>query len=242
MKRILCVILIIGVVTGLSANDNLSVTVIEVRGEVKVRHGLEESWHLVKDGTELKVIDTILTGAHAAVILAISGKGRFRLEANAMLDIGDLRNLTEKELFLLLMSKKIQRINSTGEKTRLRVGNVSSVHGESKQDTQQTDVSIERRQFWEREKNGAKALYKHRYYTNCIMKLTNILIKYSTFQDCGEIHFYLGKSFEALNKRGQAVDAYQTVIRIQKEQHCSGTKEDKWLNESKAAVKRLQEG
>ena len=115
-----------------SATAEISVKIIHLGGNVKIRYGLEENWNSASVGILLKEIDTILTGENSEVVLKYEDGNTFQLDSNAMLDIGDLRKIYEKELFLYLMSKKVDQIETNDEKTPLRIGNVSVVHGESK--------------------------------------------------------------------------------------------------------------
>jgi len=212
------------------------VKIIHVSGEVKIRRGVEESWHPAAIGTLLEDIDSILTGEGAEVILEVKDGKTFRLEGNAILDIADLRKITDQELFLFLMSERIQKIGPREEKTRLRIGNINVVHGELKTDSVDSIGVFAEYEGWKLEKNGAKALYIQGYFANAIVKLTKVLVRITNIIDCGEIHFYLGKAFEALNKTGQAMDAYQVVLKRGEEAAC----EEKWVHEAKEAIQRLK--
>jgi len=211
------------------------VKIAKASGEVKIRRGVEETWHPASAGTRLDEIDSILTGEGARVVLETPDGKTFELGSNSILDIADLRRISERELFLFLMSKKINQIEPRQEKTKLRIGNVNVVHGELKSDSQNTSTSGN--EFWVFEKNGAKALFAQDYTTNAVLKLNKILLKYPNLNDCGEIHSYLGKGFEKLNKPGQAIDAYQTVLKRSDERCSSNSK--LWLNEAESALKRL---
>ncbi|MFQ5825185.1 MAG: hypothetical protein ACE5JB_14140, partial [bacterium] len=189
-------------------------------GDVKIRRGVEETWHIASAGTWLEEIDSILTGEGSVAILELLDGTTFRLGGNAMLDIADLRKITEQELFLMLMSKKIRQIGPREEKTKLRIGYVNVVHGELKRDTLTSTENNGGYKVWELEKNGALALYSQNFTTNSILKMNNILIKYPNVNDCGELHFYLGKAFETLNKPGQALDFYKIVLKKRLEASC----------------------
>ena len=76
-------------------------------------------------------IDTILA-LEGRVELEIHDGLYFELGSNSMLDVGDLRTISKREMFLVLMSEKVNRLQPRSEKTQLKVGNVSVVHGESK--------------------------------------------------------------------------------------------------------------
>ncbi|MDZ7261714.1 MAG: hypothetical protein ONB05_06380 [candidate division KSB1 bacterium] len=237
MKKTSLLILLVFTVCQ-SSLAGLSVRIQSLSGEVKVRRGLEETWHPAALGMLLEEIDTILTGEKAEVVLKLNDGSTFTLGSNAILDIGDLRKITERELFLYLMSKKIDKIQPRPQKTRLRIGNVSVVHGELKAESPGDNLKLDDLRV--QEINGARALYLQNYYPNAIVKLHKILEKYPLEDDCGEIHFYLGKSFEAMDKVGQALDAYQVVVSRYQEQGCENGEAKKRFNEAQKAIERLK--
>jgi len=210
--------------------------IISISGEVKIRRGVEEAWHPAAVGVMLEEIDTILTGEASTVVLENQDGTSFRLGSFAILDIADLRKITERELFLYLMSQKVNQIPNRQEKTRLRIGNVSVLHGEPKAGQAPGQSNNEESQNWRQETNGAKALYEQHYYPNAIMKLHKVLAKYPNAEDCGERHFYLGKAFEALNKSGQAIDAYKAVL----EKLCENDLSKQRADEVRQAIERLK--
>jgi hypothetical protein len=214
--------------------------IIRISGDVKVRRGVEETWQPASIGMLLEDIDTILAGSDGEVILETLDGTTFKLSKNSVLDISDLRKITEKELFLYLMSKKVQRIEPREGKTKLRIGNVSVVHGESKTKPESAVSDELETGFWIQEKNGAKALYEQKFYPNSIIKYHKILDKYNTIEDRGEIHFYLGKSFEVLNQNGQAIDAYQEAIHRFQQRDYNNPNTAKWLSEAQQAIERLK--
>lgn len=207
-------------------------------GDVKIRRGVEETWHPASAGTELEEIDSILTGEAGQVVLELTGGGTFRLNHNAILDIADLRRLTEKELFLVLMSRKIQKMERREQKTKLRIGRVNVVHGELKT-ASEGDGPEGSNSMWQLEKNGALALYGQNYTTNSILKLNNIISKYPSREDCGEVPYHLGKALEILNKPGQALDAYKAVLWSKGSEVCQGGQGKLWVQNAEDAIQRL---
>jgi tetratricopeptide (TPR) repeat protein len=114
------------------------------------------------------------------------------------------------------------------------------VHGESKvasEDVSDKNLKID---FMLQEKNGARALYEQQLYPNSIIKYHKILDKYEAEEECGEIHFYLGKSFEALSQIGQAVDAYEQAIHQLQQPDCDNPNAEKWSAEAQQAIEKLK--
>ncbi len=238
-KKVLTAIILITCLIGVEL-AMAGTKIIRLSGDVKVRRGVEESWQPVSIGDLLEDIDTILTGADGVAILQTAEGIHFELGTNSILDISDLRKITEKELFLYLMSQKVQKIEPRQEKTRLRIGNVSVVHGELKAESEAATDNELKSQMLIKEKNGAKALYEQQFYTNSILKFHKILDKYDVFKNHGEVYLYLGRSFEAISHPGQAIDAYQSVIDHYTNLNHKAADEQRWTNEAQQAIDRLQ--
>ncbi len=214
------------------------VKILSTRGEVRVRRGVEESWHPASSGTFLDDIDSILTGERGQVSLQVQDGKMFKLGSNATLDIADLRRISERELFLFLMSRKINRLERRKDKTRLRIGNVNVVHAERKTDSTETDDEEDQLNEWIRERNGARALHTQDFITNAVMKMNKILQKHSEISDCGEIHYYLGEAFEELGKPGQASNAYAQVQTRSQVVGCDPS-DNIWLRRAMQAATRI---
>jgi len=214
--------------------------IIQIKGEVKVRCGLEENWQPAMVGMLLKDIDTILAIENAEVLLEIGDGITFRLGGNAVLDIGDLRKITERDLFLYLMSEKVDTIKPRKKPIKLRIPNVSVVHSEFRDGKASLEQTKPDSSWWRRETNGARALFAQEFYPNAAVKLHKILKKYPNITDCGETHFYLGKTFEALNKPGQALEAYQNVLDRSKNDICQNLEIQQAAQEAIESLKDQQ--
>jgi len=213
--------------------------IVSLKGDVRVRRGLEENWINANMGMLLKDIDTILTDEASEVVLEIQEGSRFTLGGQSILDISDLRKITERELFLYLMSQKISRIQSPDQKSKLHIANVSVVRAEKKTSSVEEEISLNS-QMWSMEKNGAMALFMQQYYTNAIVKCHKILVRYPSMEDCGQIHFYLGKSFEVIDESGRAIDAYQEVLERSKAASCETEQIQDFVELSSEAIGRLK--
>ena len=216
--------------------------IISLSGEVKVRRGVNETWQPARIGMLLEDIDSILTGEASTVLLQTQQGNHFKLGGNAILDIADLRRITRKELFLYLMSEKVHRIEPRKEKTPLRIGNVSVVHG-VRPETRKANRAVLGGQFdsWRREVNGAKALLSQKLYPNTILKLRRIREKYAHVRDCGESQLYLGQAFEALEMHGQALDAYQAVLAEINAQGCEKPQARSRQHDARNAIDKLKQ-
>ena len=134
------------------------------------------------------------------------------------------------------MSEKVGKIPAEREKTKLLIGNISVVHGESKAKNEAQPDPAQNR-TWRQEFNGAKALYEQKFYPNAVVKLHKIRSKYAKINDCGKINFLIGKSLTQLNEPGQAVDAYQ--LAIEQSKNCTDSQTKQRRREAENAVEEL---
>ena len=210
-----------------------STTIKSLQGEVQYRRGLEEEWHSASAGLELENIDTILTG-EGQVVLMLNDGSTFTLGANSILDIADIRRITKRDMFLFVMSQKVQNMEPRQQPSELRAENISSVHGERRREDESVATAATEPQ-WTRQLNAVKAMYDQELFPNSVVKLHKILNRYSTLNDCGEVNLYLGKSFEELEEFGQAIDHYQLAL----EQAESCENAGNIVEQSRNAVRRL---
>lgn len=231
---IVCLLFLVNI-----ASAEIEVQITALSGDVKIRYGLEEKWHKAAIGLVLKEIDTIFNGEDGKVTLKLNDNSTFYLGPNSVIDISDLRIIKEKEMFLILMSQKIDQIEPRNTKTQLRVGNVSVIHGMYRPDKDSSNSDAYQKNWSLKEINGAKALYEQKYYSNSIIKLHDILNRYNTLIDQSIIYFYIAKGFKALNQKGQAVDAYQKIIEIYNNKIKHNKEDILQYQQAKSALKDL---
>jgi tetratricopeptide (TPR) repeat protein len=214
------------------------VQIEKINGDIRIRRGLDETWSAARLGLTLKSMDTILSGEASEVILLLEDGSRFRLGGNAILDISDLQRITERQLFLYLMSQKVENLNSPDSSASIHITNVSVVRGTQKRFEGET-IRPDGNMDWIREMNGAKALFAASYFTNAIVKFYKILERYPSMNDGGEVYCYMGQSFEALKEKGRAFDAYQNALkRLNDSESDDGIKERK--NQVQEALNRIK--
>jgi hypothetical protein len=192
-----------------SAED--AVRIVRLYGDVQIRRGMEETWSPAGTGMTLKPLDTIFAGEASEAVLALEDGTRFTLGGNAVLDAGDLRRVTERQMFLFLMSQKVGRMTAPDSASPIHIANVSVVRGSDMRAGAGLPSANDER-GWMREKNGARALFEAGLTTNTVVKLHKIMQRYPSIEDKGEIQFALGQAFEALNETGRAVDAYSAAL------------------------------
>jgi hypothetical protein len=212
------------------------IQIIKVDGDVKFRRGVEENWYIAEKDILLEDIDSIWTGEDGTVILRLQNNRQFMLEENSMLDMADLRTIAKEDLFLILMRQKIKKIDNSGGKIPLEIGTVSVVHGSSK-DSSQTGIETDTLYQQGAIENGIRALFQQEFYANTIVKVQQFFNYFSLFRDCGELDYYVGRSFEMLNQFGQAMDAYEISVTKSNNETCP---DPHWGNLSANRLEQLK--
>ncbi len=214
-----------------------NVSILKMQGDIKVRMGLDENWQPAAPDMTLRNIDTILTGERSTVTLNLSDEMTFTLGSQSILDIADLRKITERELFLFLTAEKVKQIPNPGS-SKIRIENVSVVRADNRSVHNQSP-DRESDNNWRYAVNGARALHQQNLFPNAVIKLMNILKKYGAVDDHGLIQLYLGQSFEALEKNGRALDAYHRAAK--QSEKLNDAQIQKIHQSAESGIKRLKQ-
>lgn len=202
---------LIGFCIIMAADASASARILSVAGEVKVRRGMEETWKPAVRSMLLDDMDSILSGEASEALLEMEDGRTFRLGGNAMLDIADLRIITEQQLFLFLTAQKIRNLDPSETDKPIRIQNVSAVRAEDRS-VSGSGYQAADNLFWRQETNAVLSMIAQAYYPNAVMKAHKILDVHAKSADKARLYFYLGQSFESLEDRGRALEAYQASI------------------------------
>ena len=205
--KFICLIFLLG----LAGQGSTESRIVSVEGDVKIRRGLEESWLIAAPDMLLEDIDSIMNGETGIVVLQMQDGRNFRMGQNSILDIADLRAISERELFLFLTAKKINSLKVPENQTPVRLQHVSTVRADQKTVADTQDARIQNI-AWKREANAALAMVDQSYHPNAVVKIYKILGKYAAGVDRSRLYLYLGKAFEALDENGRALEAYQSAL------------------------------
>ena len=207
--------------------------ILSLKGDVKVRRGMEETWQPAAVNMLLEDMDSILNGETGSVVLSIDDGRTFYMGGNSILDIADLRRITEQQLFLYLTARKIRSLDPPAGEKPIRIQNVSTVRADDRSQTESASTAAN--DLCAQETNAALAMAEQAFYPNAVMKMHKILEAHGSIADKGSLYFYLGRSFEALDDRGRALEAYQSVLRY------ATPKQRSFRSEAESAMKRLKQ-
>jgi len=231
MRRLKYIAVILYLWAGLALGQ--SVEIQSMHGEVRVRQGLSEDWSPARTGMTLRAIDSILSGETGGAVLRLENGASFRLGSWMVLDIGDLRRISERDLFLYLMSEKVKQLPDA-ESRSLKIARVSVVRAEdqSQEESQTVSEAMNREPL---EFNGARALFDQAFVTNAVMKVHRLLEHYPQSDNQFRSHYLLGQCHEALHQSGRALEAYCAALAAAEEEGNA-----KAIQSAKLAVQRLE--
>jgi hypothetical protein len=188
------------------------IVIQKVKGEVMVRSGVDEEWNLAKSGAILKPKDTVKTGKKGSAVLTFTENDRSAktkkivLPAEVILDLLDVRTLSQEELILQLTMEKVRASSYEDYNGELQIPNTTVVHGEKPaQSLPVSAANLEQAKF---QMNGARVLFSHGFYSTCAVKAENIMNRFPSLGSVFQDRMMLAESLERSNLNGEALDAY----------------------------------
>jgi len=210
MKKVLSVILIIGMTLAARSED---VILRKATGDVFVRHGVTETWTKVTVGDVLKPDDTMKTGKKGSALLVVNGSKRMPLPSEVIVDVSDIRNLSQEELMLKLTMEKVRSSSYQWKNDEMNHPNAAVTHGEPPAASTLSENELETGQF---EWNGTKVLYDNGYYSTSALKAMGVLRRYPSLGDNLENRLLVAQALEKANLRGEALSEYVSISQSEK--------------------------
>ena len=187
----------------------------KIQGDVSVRHGVTETWSKVRAGDMLRPDDTMKTGKRASAVVVMRGEDgrtitkRIALPEEVMLDISDIRNLSQEELMLKLTMEKVRASSYQWKNNEMNVPNASVEHGPDKTPVEQLpplDLQVGMFQW-----NGTKVLYENGFYPTCAIKAMDVLRRYPSLKKRFENRLLVADALEKAKLRGEALNEYVSL-------------------------------
>lgn len=210
MKTI-CVLVMIIVA---SSAFGQSVTVRRLQGDVSVRHGVAESWTSVAVGDVLKPDDTMKTGKKGMAVLVVNEAKRITLPSEVIVDVSDIRDLTQEELMLKLTMEKVRASSYQWKSNEMNSPNAIIVHGpDGTPSIPPAENDLEVGTF---EWNGTRVLYENGYYSTSALKAMDVLRRYPALGKRFENRLLVAQALEKANLRGEALNEYGVLLNSEK--------------------------
>jgi hypothetical protein len=202
--RILWIILMSLLVLPLLAAD---FTVKAVKGTVEVRRGVMEEWRKVKVGDLLKPEDSMRTGPGSSATIEVE-KRKLSVPELTILDMSDIRQLTQEEFLLKLAMENILAVPPR-EKDELAIPSATVLHGESKSKTDLPAASDGR--VGEMQLHGARVLFDHSYFATSILKSKETLRTHPEVRSNYDARLTVAMAFEKMKLTKEAITEYSLL-------------------------------
>ena len=169
MKQLVLLLAILLCGAGLSQAD---IKLAGMKGKVQVRHGVSEDWTTPAPGDILKPEDSIRMGKKSKAVLSIDGRDRLTLPEMVIVDVSDLRKLSQEELLLMLAMQDVRSVPGKDRKDELNIPRTTTVHG-ANQGNVPSAIAADP-DAGTLLLNGTKVLYDNGYYATCILKAKDV--------------------------------------------------------------------
>jgi len=192
------------------------ITVEAARGEVRARHGVTESWTAVATGDVLKPNDSIRTGVGSAATIRV-GDGEesrtIRLPGEVIVELSDLRELTQEELMLKLTMEKVRMAPSDWKSNELGVPGAAVVHGSDRaSDATPLENDLRTGQL---QLNGARVLYDNSLYSTCILRGMEVFRQYPALAASVPDRMMVADALARTGLTGEALAEYGTLEEVE---------------------------
>jgi hypothetical protein len=216
MKTIV-VILMLGVACGVTAAAE-SITIQHADGDVSVRHGVAEVWNKVASGDLLRPNDTMRTGKGANVVLLVhlgtsAASRRITLPPHVIVDMSDIRDLTQEELMLKLTMEKVRGSSYQWKNDGMFIPDAAVVHGANgaaPEPLSENNIQTGRLQL-----NGVRVLYENGFFASCVLRSMEVFRLYPALSSSFEHRLMVAEAMEKANLHGEALAEYGSVSRLE---------------------------
>jgi hypothetical protein len=180
------------------------IVVQNIQGDVTVRYGVTESWSTLKAGTELGPEATIRTGERSTAQLRADDK-MIRLPAAVIVDLVDIRDLSQEELLLKLTMEKVRQSPERRRGGGPELPNAAVTHGTDAgrgAELQEND-SLTGHQLLK----GAQVLFDNGYFSTCVLKTMDVVRRYPSLNTFST-GWLTAESLERAGLQGEALRAF----------------------------------
>ena len=193
------------------------IVVQKMQGAVSVRHGVTETWTKVAPGDVLRPDDTMKTGKKGSAVIVVpsSTAGASRtvvLPGEVIVDMSDIRDLTQEELMLKLTMEKVRASSYQWKSDDLRIPSAAVVHGADKSSNLNLSESDPATGILEL--NGAHVLFENGFFATCALKGMEVFRLYPPLGKEFRDRMMVAEALEKANLRGEAVNEYGAIATL----------------------------
>jgi len=194
------------------------IIVQNIKGDVSVRHGVTETWTRVAAGDVLRPDDTMKTGKKGGALLVTDAAGRaggkktLALPGEVIVDLSDIRELSQEELMLKLTMEKVRASSYEWKNEELHIPNAAAVHGADRSPAtlKEGDTLTGVLQL-----NGARVLFDNGYFATCALKGMEVFRRYPSLGTDFRNRLLIAEALEKASLHGEAISEYGILARME---------------------------
>jgi hypothetical protein len=193
------------------------IVVQKLQGDVSVRQGVTEVWNRVAAGDVLRPDDTMKTGIRGSAVLLVSAESgetkRITLPQEVIVDLSDIRDLTQEDLMLKLTMEKVRSSSYQWKNDELHIPNAAVMHGAgaaSAATPAQNDPAVGVFQL-----NGTRVLFENGFYSTCALKSMEVFRLYPGLSQKFENRLLVAEALDKARLRGEALNEYGLLLTLE---------------------------
>jgi hypothetical protein len=191
------------------------IQVMKLSGEVNVRQGVTEVWNRVAVGDVLRPDDSMKTGPKGSVTLSVrmaaGSVKRITLPPEVIVDLSDIRELTQEELMLKLTMEKVRASSYEWKEEKGAVPNTSVIHGANRGITAagENDPAVGNMQL-----RGTRVLFENGFYSTCALRAMEIFRFYPALGQDFSNRLLVAEALEKASLRGESLNEYGAMLEL----------------------------
>ncbi|MBI1803318.1 MAG: hypothetical protein HY033_04905 [Ignavibacteriae bacterium] len=186
------------------------IKIVNAKGDVAVRHNVQEEWTTLSKGDIVHAEDAVKTGNKSSIVLLVDGAKKIVVPALVVLDLSDIRSLTQEELLLKLAMEDMRAIpQDTKHENDLNIPRTTTIHGASREaynEARAVDPALSTLQL-----NGIKVLYNNSFYATCVLRAKQIFRRNPSLVGRIDDRMMVASGLEKMNLRSEALDEYRSI-------------------------------
>jgi hypothetical protein len=210
--------LALAIVLGVTTLQGGEIVVQRVQGDVHIRQGVTEAWQTVAAGDVLKPDDTMRTGPRGSAVILLpaalpqNSPRRITLPPDVMVDLADVRELSQEELMLKLAMEKVRSSSYRPANDGLNIPNASVVHGTDKslrEALPENSIAVGIMQL-----NGTRVLFENGFYPTCALKSMEVFRLFPPLAERFGNRLLVAEALERAHLRGEALSEYGAILKL----------------------------
>lgn len=182
--------------------------VVDMKGEIAVRHGVHQEWLPVNVGDILKPEDSMRSGKRSSATIAGDGTKRIVIPENVIVDLSDFRTLTQDDLVLKLAMERVLAVPTQENRNGLIIPQTTIVHGKEKTVQNEPPRSQDSGIL---QLNGTRVLYNAGYYGTSALKAKEVLRLYPELSNKVDVRLMIASALEKVSLVGEALTEYSSL-------------------------------